>query len=490
MRALNIAATGMAAQNMRVEVISNNLANMSTTAYNARRAEFSDLHYQQVQRPGTINSADGTVLPAGVQLGLGVRAAAVSMQVAQGALTETGGSLDLAIDGQGYLEVTLPARRPGLYPRRRAEAQRRRADRHLRRLPGGARHHHPRGRPPDHHQRRRRGLRLFRRPDRGPAPRPVHPTSFSNEKGLEAMGSNLYRETEASGAANTGGAGEDGRGTFRQGYLENSSVDAVHEITGLIEAQRGYELNAKVITAADQMLAATGRSAEPMARATALFLLFVAVLSAGAVLAQSVTPVRTIRSQSLLAAEDLTLAEEACRAASPRSTRRSARRPRSRSTPAGRPFEPTRRAGAGRAQRHGADVLFQRPLQIVTEGRALDRAAAGEPVRVMNLASRQTVTGTVAPDGSIEVGRNEAATLPRLRRLARRLRPRQIGQPPEMTSIGRAEDNAPPILTAERAALAVPPPQPARYAYQQASLWDTAPTASGATAGRGASATS
>ena len=82
-------------------------------------------------------------------------------------------------------------------------------------------------------------------------------TSFSNEKGLEALGSNLYRETEASGAANPGNAGEDGRGTFRQGYLENSSVDAVHEITGLIEAQRGYELNAKVITAADQMLGAT-----------------------------------------------------------------------------------------------------------------------------------------------------------------------------------------------------------------------------------------
>ena len=100
MRALNIAATGMAAQNMRVEVISHNLANMSTTAYNARRAEFSDLHYQQVERPGTINSADGTVLPAGVQLGLGVRAAAVSMQVAQGTVTETGGSLDLAIEGR------------------------------------------------------------------------------------------------------------------------------------------------------------------------------------------------------------------------------------------------------------------------------------------------------------------------------------------------------------------------------------------------------
>ena len=108
MRALNIAATGMAAQNMRVEVISHNLANMNTTAYNARRAEFSDLHYQQVQRPGTVNSADGTILPAGVQLGLGVRAAAVSMQIAQGTVVETGGALDLAIEGQGYLEITLP----------------------------------------------------------------------------------------------------------------------------------------------------------------------------------------------------------------------------------------------------------------------------------------------------------------------------------------------------------------------------------------------
>src|SRR6478735_5068395 len=112
MRALNIAATGMAAQNMRVEVISHNLANMNTTAYSPRRAEFSDLHYQQVERPGTINSADGTVPPAGVQLGLGVRAAAVSVQVAQGAVTETGGSLDLAIEGQGYLEVTLPSGDP------------------------------------------------------------------------------------------------------------------------------------------------------------------------------------------------------------------------------------------------------------------------------------------------------------------------------------------------------------------------------------------
>ena len=108
MRALSIAATGMSAQQRRVEVISNNLANMNTTGYNARRAEFSDLHYQQAVRPGEISSSDGTVLPAGVQLGLGVRTSAVAMEVAQGSLSETGGPLDLAIDGAGYLEISLP----------------------------------------------------------------------------------------------------------------------------------------------------------------------------------------------------------------------------------------------------------------------------------------------------------------------------------------------------------------------------------------------
>lgn len=257
MRALNIAATGMAAQNMRVEVISHNLANMSTTAYNARRAEFSDLHYQQIQSPGTINSADGTVLPAGVQLGLGVRPAAVAMEVEQGSSRETGGSLDVAIEGNGYLEVALPN---GDIAYTRDGAL------------------------------KRTGEGLVVTSDGFPvAPEIVIPddsrsisinadgevyayfdgqvegqllgqfalATFPNEKGLEALGSNLFRETEASGQPAVGNAGEDGRGTFRQGYLENSSVDAVQEITQLIEAQRGYELNSKVITAADQMLGAT-----------------------------------------------------------------------------------------------------------------------------------------------------------------------------------------------------------------------------------------
>ena len=100
MRALKIAATGMSAQQLRVETISNNLSNMSTTGYNARRAEFADLHYQQMTRPGTINATDGTVLPTGVQLGLGVRPSAVSVQLQQGALSPTGGDLDVAIEAR------------------------------------------------------------------------------------------------------------------------------------------------------------------------------------------------------------------------------------------------------------------------------------------------------------------------------------------------------------------------------------------------------
>ena len=109
MKALQIAASGMAAQQMRVDVVSQNLANMSTTGYNARRAEFADLHYVQVARPGTISAENGTMLPTGIQVGMGVRATSVAQVLEQGTLTATGGDLDLAIEGRGWLEVTLPS---------------------------------------------------------------------------------------------------------------------------------------------------------------------------------------------------------------------------------------------------------------------------------------------------------------------------------------------------------------------------------------------
>jgi flagellar basal-body rod protein FlgG len=257
MNALQIAASGMSAQQMRVDVVSNNLANMSTTGYNARRADFADLHYQQLAKPGAVTAQDGTVLPTGVQIGLGVRPAAVSVVLAQGALTETGGDLDVAIEGKGYLEVTLPSGASG-YTR----------DGSLKRSGDGL---------------------IVTSDGYQVAPGITIPSDaqsisvsangevyayfgdqvdpqqlgqlslvgFANEKGLEAMGSNLFVESAASGPAIMGTAGVDGLGTLRQGYLEESSVDAVREVTELIKAQRGYELNAKVITAADQMLSTT-----------------------------------------------------------------------------------------------------------------------------------------------------------------------------------------------------------------------------------------
>jgi len=257
MRALSIAATGMSAQQMRVEVISNNLANMSTTGYNARRAEFADLHYQQYTRAGTINAADGTVLPTGVQLGLGVRPSAISVHLQQGSLSATGADLDLAIEGQGYLEVTLPSGQPA-YTRdgglkRNAEGMIVTSD-GFPVVPEIVI-------PPE-----ARSISInadgevygyFSDTAEGQLLGQFTMAGFSNPKGLEAIGSNLFTETEGSGPALVGAPGQDGLGTLRQGYLEDSSVDAVREVTELIKAQRGYELNSKVISAADQMLGAT-----------------------------------------------------------------------------------------------------------------------------------------------------------------------------------------------------------------------------------------
>lgn len=257
MRALKIAATGMSAQQMRVETISNNLANMSTNGYNARRAEFADLHYQQMARAGAVNASDGTVLPTGIQLGLGVRPSAISIHLAQGSLSATGGDLDVAIDGKGYLEVILPSGQTA-YTRdgalqRTAEGVIVTADGYPVSpevvIPSDARSISING--------EGEVFAYFADAEAGQLLGQLSLSGFSNPKGLEALGSNLFIETEASGPALVSTAGQDGLGRLRQGYLEDSSVDAVREITELIEAQRGYEMNAKVISAADQMMGAT-----------------------------------------------------------------------------------------------------------------------------------------------------------------------------------------------------------------------------------------
>lgn len=259
MNALQIAASGMSAQQTRVDVIAHNLANMSTTGYNPRRADFADLHYQQIARPGTVSAQDGSVLPTGVQMGMGVRPSSVSVVLGQGALEATGGDLDVAIEGKGYLEVTLPSGGAGYT---RDGALKRTADGLIVNADGYQ--VSPGITIPSDAQSVTINTsgEVYASFNNQVDPQllgQLSLTSFTNEKGLEAIGSNLFVESSASGPANTGTASIDGLGTLRQGYLEESTVDSVKEVTDLIKAQRGYELNAKVITAADQMLSTTAQ---------------------------------------------------------------------------------------------------------------------------------------------------------------------------------------------------------------------------------------
>ena len=257
MNALQIAASGMSAQQMRVDVVANNLANMSTTGYNARRADFADLHYQQLAKPGTVSAQDGSILPTGIHMGLGVRPSAVSVVLGQGTLAQTGGDLDVAIEGRGYIEVTLPSGASG-YTR---DGSLKRTGDGLIVTADGYQVAPGMTIPSD-----ARSVTInadgevyafFSGQVSSQLLGQIGLVGFTNEKGLEAMGSNLYQESPASGPPLVGTPGLDGLGTLRQGYLEESTVDPVREVSELIKAQRGYELNAKVITAADQMLSAT-----------------------------------------------------------------------------------------------------------------------------------------------------------------------------------------------------------------------------------------
>ena len=259
MKSLQIAATGMAAQQTRVDVISNNIANMSTTAYRPRTAEFADLVYQQYLTPGTITSQTGTVVPAGIQIGTGVKASTVSMEVTLGSMRQTGGELDLGVDGVGFFEIQLPDgdtafTRDGKF-NRSSDGELVTTDGYA--LADGITI------PTDASRisisQDGEVTAYFDNSVNGQSIGVISLATFVNEKGLQALGDNLYRETEASGQANRQVAGSQGVGVIRQGFIEDSSVDVVKEISDLIEAQRGYELNSKVITASDEMLAATTR---------------------------------------------------------------------------------------------------------------------------------------------------------------------------------------------------------------------------------------
>lgn len=261
MRALSIAATGMLAQQTNVEVIANNLANMNTTAYKQQRAEFQDLLYQNVAQPGAQSSDSGTLLPSGIQLGAGVRTAAVYRINTQGTLTQTGNPYDMAINGQGYFQIQMPdgtdaytrAGNFALSPEGQLVTQ----DGYVV-APGIAVPANATGVTINSQGQVQASV-----PGQT-APQTVGQltlTRFPNEGGLSAVGNNLLTETPASGSPQSAVPGSPGYGQIQQGFLEGANVNAVEEMTSLITAQRAYEMNSKVITAADEMLQMTSRLA-------------------------------------------------------------------------------------------------------------------------------------------------------------------------------------------------------------------------------------
>ena len=254
MRALNIAGTGMQAQTTNVEVISNNIANMTTTGFKRRRAEFQDLMYQNLRRVGSNSSDSGSVVPAGAQVGLGVKTAAIYRISEQGNLQQTSNSFDLAIRGNGYFQVTLPGGETGytrdgtfsLSPQGEVVT----SDGHIVQ-PGITI-------PVNATTVTINSAGQVQAPIGGQtAPSTVGQlqlASFPNEAGLDAQGDNLMLQTSASGNPVIGSPGAPGFGSVLQGFIETSNVNVVSEITNLITAQRAYEMNSKVITTSDQML--------------------------------------------------------------------------------------------------------------------------------------------------------------------------------------------------------------------------------------------
>jgi flagellar basal-body rod protein FlgG len=254
MHALQTAATGMAAQDLHVQVISNNIANMATTGYKRQRAEFSDLLYEHLRRIGTQSSDQGNILPVGIDLGSGVKPVGTPRIMTQGSLSQTGNAFDLAITGEGFFKILMPdgtfsytrdgsfqmdgtgrlvtaqgyVVQPGITVPQNATAFTVNAQGQVSVLPVGSTTPTILGQ--------------------------LTVTRFINQAGLLSIGDNLLQETPASGTPQDGLPATNGAGSIQQASLEQSNVDSVTEISDLIAAQRAYEMNSKVITAADQML--------------------------------------------------------------------------------------------------------------------------------------------------------------------------------------------------------------------------------------------
>jgi len=254
MRSLDIASTGMQAQQTNVEVISNNIANETTTGFKRRRAEFQDLIYQNLRRVGSDSSDSGTVVPSGAQVGLGVKTAAIYPINEQGNLEQTSNTLDVAIQGNGYFQVTLPSgdtayTRDGTFALS-PEGQIVTADGYVVQpgitIPSNA---------TDVTINSAGQVQATISGQTAPQTvGQIQLAAFPNAAGLDSQGDNLFLQSAASGNAVTGTPASPGFGTVQQGFIETSNVNVVTEITDLITAQRAYEMNSKVITTSDDML--------------------------------------------------------------------------------------------------------------------------------------------------------------------------------------------------------------------------------------------
>ena len=253
MRALAIAATGMNAQEQNIEVIANNIANINTTGFKRARAEFTDLIYQNERLMGVASRGRDATIPEGAQIGLGVRTAAIRTVHLQGTLTNTGNTLDWALNGRGWFQITTPNgdtvyTRDGAF-NTNAQGQLVTTDGYTVlpaiTIPINA----------TNVVVSQTGVVSATIPGQTNAQQlgQITIANFINEAGLLPLGNNLYQQTAASGPPTVGVPGDTAFGVIQQGYLEASNVDPVAEITNLIQAQRAYEMNSKVIQAADQM---------------------------------------------------------------------------------------------------------------------------------------------------------------------------------------------------------------------------------------------
>lgn len=257
-RSLATAASGMEAQQTKLDVTANNIANVSTNGFKKGRAEFADLMYQTL-RPGGAPTGTGTTAPTATEIGLGTRLVATSRALGQGELHQTGKQLDVAIEGQGFLPITLP-NGEAAYTRNGAlqlSAEGRLVTSDGYAVAGDITV------PPD-------AQTVTIAADgtvSAKVPGDTQPVElgklqiamFANPAGLAAQGGTLFRETTASGAVVLGAPGEGGAGAVRQGMLEVSNVNVVEEMIDLIAGQRAYEINSRVIRAADEMLGQTAQ---------------------------------------------------------------------------------------------------------------------------------------------------------------------------------------------------------------------------------------